>query len=82
RLQLLRRLLAATALAPDADLRELASATEGLSGADLKRLRDLAGMKALGRASRNGDPGEVRVTGDDLGAALQGMRRRASIAVV
>ncbi|MDQ3916586.1 MAG: AAA family ATPase [Actinomycetota bacterium] len=83
RLQLLRGLLAGTSVAPDVDLRELAVATEGLSGADLKRLRDLAGMKALGRASRGGAGGEdVRLTGDDLTAALQGLRRRASIAVV
>lgn len=83
RLQLLRQLLAGTALAPDADLRELAVATEGMSGADLKRLRDLAGMKALGRAARGeGDAANVHVTGDDLATALQGMRKRASIAVV
>jgi transitional endoplasmic reticulum ATPase len=83
RLELLRRLLSGTALAPDADLRQLACETEGMSGADLKRLRDLAGMKALGRASRDeGEAHGVHVTGDDLTAALQGMRRRASIAVV
>lgn len=83
RLQLLRRLLAATSVAPDVDLRELALATEGMSGADLKRLRDLAGMKTLTRASRSeGEPGSVRVTSDDLSSALQGMRRRASFAVV
>lgn len=83
RLQLLRRLLASASVAPDVDLRELALATEGLSGADLKRLRDLAGMKTLTRASREGaDAATVRITGDDLGAALQGMRRRASLAVV
>ena len=70
RLQLLRRLLASTSVAPDVDLRELALATEGMSGADLERLRDLAG-----------DAG-ARITADDLAAALQGMRRRASLAVV
>jgi transitional endoplasmic reticulum ATPase len=83
RLQLLRSLLSGTSLAPDVDLRELAVATEGMSGADLKRLRDLAGMKTLGRAARADDvAADVRITGDDLVAALQGMRRRASIAVV
>ncbi|MFN2586923.1 MAG: AAA family ATPase [Actinomycetota bacterium] len=82
RLRLLRVLLAGTNLAPDVDLRELAVATEGMSGADLKRLRDLAGMKALGRASRVGDAGDLRLTAGDLTTALQGMRRRASIAVV
>jgi transitional endoplasmic reticulum ATPase len=83
RLQLLRVLLSEASLAPDVDLRELAVATEGMSGADLKRLRDLAGMKTLGRASRAGDdPGEVRIGAGDLVSALQGMRRRASFAVV
>ncbi|MDQ4125434.1 MAG: AAA family ATPase, partial [Actinomycetota bacterium] len=83
RLQLLRKLLASASVAADVDLRELALATEGMSGADLKRLRDLAGMKTLTRASREGaDAAAVRITGDDLDAALQGMRRRASFAVV
>lgn len=83
RLQLLRRLLAATSVGPDVDLRELAVATEGMSGADLKRLRDLAGMKTLTRATRDGsDAANVRITADDLASALQGMRRRASFAVV
>ena len=83
RLQLLRRLLAATSVAPDVDLRELAVATEGMSGADLKRLRDLAGMKTLARATRDGgEAAGIRITADDLGAALDRMRRRASFAVV
>lgn len=83
RLELLRHLLAATSVASDVDLRELALATEGMSGADLKRLRDLAGMKTLSRGSRGGgEPAGARITADDLTTALQGMRRRASFAVV
>ncbi|HYP24860.1 MAG TPA: AAA family ATPase [Actinomycetota bacterium] len=83
RLQLLRRLLASASVAPDVDLRELALATEGMSGADLKRLRDLAGMKTLTRASREGTgAANVRIASEDLTVALQGMRRRASLAVV
>jgi transitional endoplasmic reticulum ATPase len=83
RLLLLRLLLAATNVAPDVDLRELALATEGMSGADLKRLRDLAGMKTLTRAARTpDDPSSVRITAGDLTSALQGMRRRATFAVV
>lgn len=83
RLQLLRKLLASTSVAPDVDLRELALATEGMSGADLKRLRDLAGMKTLTRASRaGGEAGSIRITAEDLTSALQGMRRRATFAVV
>ena len=83
RLQLLRGLLSGTSIAPDVDLRELAVATEGMSGADLKRLRDLAGMRTLTRASRAGSDAErVRITSHDLASALQGMRRRATFAVV
>ncbi|MDQ3952750.1 MAG: AAA family ATPase, partial [Actinomycetota bacterium] len=83
RLQLLRQLLSGTSVAPDVDLRELAVATEGMSGADLKRLRDLAGMKTLTRASRaGGDAASIRITSQDLASALQGMRRRATFAVV
>ena len=83
RLQLLRKLLAGSSVAPDVDLRELALATEGMSGADLKRLRDLAGMKTLTRATRSGGEDEaVRISAADLTAALQGMRRRATFAVV
>ncbi|HEX2196403.1 MAG TPA: AAA family ATPase, partial [Actinomycetota bacterium] len=83
RLQLLRQLLSGTSVASDVDLRELAVATEGMSGADLKRLRDLAGMKTLTRASRDRDDAAgVRITSQDLTSALQGMRRRATFAVV
>lgn len=83
RLQLLRKLLAGSSVAADVDLRDLAVATEGMSGADLKRLRDLAGMRTLTRAARAGEEGDgVRITAADLASALQGMRRRASFAVV
>lgn len=80
RLQLLRRFLAGVSLGPDVDLRELASATEGMSGADLKRLRDLAGTRTLGARSTPGPA--ARITSDDLDAALAGMRRRATFTVV
>jgi transitional endoplasmic reticulum ATPase len=83
RLQLLRRLLASARVAPGVDLRELAVATEGMSGADLERLRDLAGTRMPPRTTRADDDGDsVAITGDDLAAALQVMRRRASFAVV
>jgi transitional endoplasmic reticulum ATPase len=83
RLQLLRRLLVGVSVAPDVDLRELALATEGMSGADLNRLRDLAGLRTLTRATQSGDePVRVGITGDGLTSALQGMRRRASFVVV
>ena len=82
RLQLLRLLLSGAAVAADVDLRELASSTEGMSGADLKRLRDLAGMRALTRAARASSASEARITSDDLAAALNGMRNGATFAVV
>ena len=55
-------------LGADADLGEIGEVTEGMSGADLKALRDAAGMKALARAARG--EGEAAVTRDDFVAAL------------
>jgi len=57
-------------LADDVDLGELAEMTEGMSGADLKGVRNAAGMKALTRAARGGSAGEAAVAGDDFLAAL------------
>jgi transitional endoplasmic reticulum ATPase len=71
-------------LARGVDLKELAGATEGMSGADLKRLRDTAGMKALTRTSRAGGPpkGGVSVTRADFFTALDAQRSHASMAEV
>ncbi|MDQ3982502.1 MAG: ATP-binding protein, partial [Actinomycetota bacterium] len=83
RLQLLRALLSEVSLAPDVDLCDLALATEGMSGADLRRLRDLARTKTLDRVSYAGEgPVEVRIGAGDLVSVLAGMRRHASLAVV
>jgi transitional endoplasmic reticulum ATPase len=57
-------------LADDVDLGELAEMTEGMSGADLKGIRNAAGMKALTRAARSGNADEAAVAGDDFLAAL------------
>jgi len=57
-------------LAADVDLGELAEMTEGMSGADLKGIRNAAGMKALTRAARSGTAGEAAVGSDDFLAAL------------
>ncbi len=57
-------------LASDVDLGELAEMTEGLSGADLKGIRNAAGMKALTRAASGGRTGEAAVAGEDFLAAL------------
>lgn len=68
------------ALAEDVDLRRLATQTEGMSGADIKRLRDVAGMKALSRATRNdGVHDGATITMAEFEAALEMQRSRASL---
>ena len=52
------------------DLAEVAAATDGMSGADLLGLRNLAGMKALLRASSGRGEVETSVRQDDFRAAL------------
>ena len=85
RLALLRLLCREVNLAEGVDLRALAAETEGLSGADLRRLRDAAGMKALGRlgpgANGNGKR-DLSVSMSDFRSALTGERGRASLARV
>jgi transitional endoplasmic reticulum ATPase len=87
RLALLRLLLRDVTLAKDVDLRALASATDGMSGADLKGLRDKAGMRALTRvkaapAGSTGRKRKVSLTMADFDVALNGERRRTSLAKV
>lgn len=85
RLQLLRLLCQDATLAKDVKLRELASLTEGMSGADLRHLCNAAGMKALTRAARAGygnapaDDGEVAVVAADFKAAIESQRARSSL---
>ncbi|MGH2752875.1 MAG: AAA family ATPase, partial [Actinomycetota bacterium] len=76
---LLDVLLRHVKLAADVDLDELAESSERLSGADLKRIRDQAGMKALGRVARASDGAEAAVEMDDLRTALDAVRSRASL---
>lgn len=84
RLKLLRLLCRDVNIAEDVNLRALVSATEGMSGADLKRLRDSAGMRALTRAARAGGEGqgepEVVVTLADITTAIDTQRNHASLA--
>jgi cell division protease FtsH len=81
RLRLLRVLCRDASVAAGVDLQSLARSTEGMSGADLKRLRDAAGMKALTRAARSG--GEVAVIEmADFDAALEAQRARSSLTQV
>jgi transitional endoplasmic reticulum ATPase len=85
RLAILRLLCKNVKLSSDVNLRTLAGATDGLSGADLKRIRDAAGMKALNRAAKGRAGGERRkaaITMADLRAALAAQRGRASLVQV
>jgi transitional endoplasmic reticulum ATPase len=62
----------------DVDLDELARATGGMSGADLKRLRDEVGIKALGRGLREGtSPKDIVVSAEDFYESLH--ERRAAL---
>lgn len=85
RVQLIRLLCRDVKLAPDVNLRALATATEGMSGADLRRIRDEAGMKALSRTTRSRSPAERRKAAigmADFRAALDAQRGRTSLAQV
>ena len=80
RLQLLKVLTRDVTLDKSVDLKAVASSTEGMSGADLKRLRDAAGMKALSRAARNKTKnGGVAVTMEDIKTALEAQRSKSSL---
>jgi transitional endoplasmic reticulum ATPase len=68
--RLLRLLCRDVALAKDVDVRRLAAATDGMSGADLKRVRDAAGRKALTRSARSKARGAATVKMADFEAAL------------
>jgi transitional endoplasmic reticulum ATPase len=71
RAKLLQVLFRDVRLGPDVDLDEMAEHSEGMSGADLKALRDSAGMKALSRAARAGDTSmEAALRREDFVAAL------------
>ena len=84
RVRLLQLLCRDVRLDEGVNLRSLASATGGMSGADLRRLRDAAGMKALSRvtATETADPEEAAITMADFRAALLGLRARESLAVI
>jgi SpoVK/Ycf46/Vps4 family AAA+-type ATPase len=88
RLLLLRLLTREINLGKDVDLRALAAATDGLSGAELKQLRDKAGMRALARVKQPPSGGKansrrrVNLTMNDFTAALSGERGRTSLARV
>jgi transitional endoplasmic reticulum ATPase len=84
RRKLLQLLCRGVKLARGVDLSEIAGKTAGMSGADLKRLRDTAGMKALTRTTRSGQQskGGVSVTRADFITALDAQRTHASMAEV
>ena len=75
---LLGKLLAKVRLDPGVDLDELAQVSEGMSGADLKRLRDEVGIKALSRGLRDDEsPESVAIGMDDFYASLH--ERKAAL---
>jgi SpoVK/Ycf46/Vps4 family AAA+-type ATPase len=75
RMRLLKNLFTKVKLEKDVDLSELARATDGLSGADLKRLRDEVGMKALSRGLQQGkSPGSLTIAVSDFYESLQERR--------
>ena len=81
--KLLQLLCRDVRLAKTVNLRTLTQSTEGMSGADLKRLRDTAGRKALARATKSGkSPETAAVTMADFTAALQARHDRASLVTV
>jgi transitional endoplasmic reticulum ATPase len=84
RVRLLQFLCRDVRVAADVNLRALAAATGGMSGGDLRRLRDTAGMKALGRVAASGvrDGDEVAISMADFRAALSNQRAQQSLAVI
>jgi transitional endoplasmic reticulum ATPase len=78
---LLRLLTRGMSLGKDVDLAALADLSEGMSGADLKVLRNAAGMKALSRAATK--PGTAKkppaVSRRDFLAALEAHREQATL---
>lgn len=70
RARLLELLCHEVRLDPDVDLAAIAGVTEGMSGADLRAVRNGAGMKALTRAARLGDETDPAVTMADVTDAL------------
>ena len=83
RLRLLQLLCRDVRVGDDVNLRGIVSATGGMSGADLHRVRDAAGMKALSRAAADSaDERGAAITMADFRAALVALRARESLAVV
>ncbi len=68
RVRLIELLCASSKLATDVDVQMLAAATDGMSGADIKQVRDAAGMRALRRATRAKKAAEITMA--DFEAAL------------
>jgi AAA+ superfamily predicted ATPase len=78
RLQLLHVLCRQVKLGADVDMRTLALRTQGMSGADLTRLRDDAGMRALARGPADTSD-LVEVTMADWIVALDELRARSTL---
>jgi len=70
RLKLLEVLCRDVRLGSEVDIFELAALTDGMSGADLKAVRNSAGMRALTRAAAEGNAAAAEVKRDDFAAVL------------
>ncbi|MGI8426642.1 MAG: AAA family ATPase [Actinomycetota bacterium] len=70
RVKLLEVLCRDVTIGPDVNLARVAAATDGMSGAHLKQVRNSAGMKALSRTAVEGGS-DAAVTEADFAAALQ-----------
>jgi transitional endoplasmic reticulum ATPase len=84
RLKLLQLLCQHVKLGRGVDLKTLSTATDGMSGADLRRLRDAAGMKALNRTARSGTRPKsgISISMTDFESALEAQRSSATLAMV
>jgi transitional endoplasmic reticulum ATPase len=83
RMRLLELLCKNLKLAKDVKLRRIATRTDGMSGADLRRVRDVAGMKALARVSGSSTtPTDIAITMLDFEQALDNQFDQASLAQV
>ncbi|MDQ1713340.1 MAG: transitional endoplasmic reticulum ATPase [Frankiaceae bacterium] len=64
----------------DVDLGAVTRDTKGLSGADLRSIRDAAGMRALGRAADRRSKGRPAITMADFEEGIDVVRGRVSLA--
>ncbi len=74
RLALLKLFLKSVKVAPEVDLTEIVTKTEGASGADLKAIINEAGLQALVRIADEGVVGNKMLTRDDFEWAIENIK--------